>query len=315
MTADSINPEAHRHVAPRAAWPVAHPRVIEPRRPGLIPLAREAWRFRRLIPQLGRRFLEKRFARTWLGMVWLPLRPLTNLATKILVFGGLVGISTGSNTPYPIFFLVATAAWQLFYECAYWSTRSVELNRKMMMRTYVPKVVVVLAAAVPALVDFAIHVVFAAAAVLYYLFRAHYLYLEIGIRTLLVPAGLLIMMLLGLGVGFLTAGAGARARDVRFMIHYCLSFMYFLTPVIYPLSTVPQRWRPLAELNPMTGAIEMVKDGLFRAHELSPDAVWVSLFWLFLIWVPILWLFDRREVAVLHGRRYRPRLSRVQRAA
>jgi lipopolysaccharide transport system permease protein len=286
-------------------------RVIEPRQAGLVGLVAEFWRFRRLIPYLGGRFLEKRFARTWLGLIWLPLRPLTTLATRILVFGGLVGISAG-KTPYPIFFVVATAAWQLFYECAYWSTRSMELNRKLLTRTYVPKMVVLMSAAVPALVDFGINVCFAILGVLYYVVRAHIFYLEFGVQTLLVPVGLLLMMLLGLGIGFITSGAGARARDVRFGIGYALGFLYFLTPVIYPLSAVPLKWRPLAELNPLTGAVEMVKDGLFAAHELSPDAVGVTLFWLFLIWGPALWLFDRREVGILHGRTYRLPLPRLR---
>jgi lipopolysaccharide transport system permease protein len=282
--------------------------IVGPRRAGLVGLATEFWRFRLLIPYFGARFLQKRFARTWLGLIWLPLRPFTVLATRILVFGGLVGISAG-KTPYPIFFIVATAAWQLFYECAYWSTRSLELNRKVLLKSYVPKMVVLVSAVIPAFVEFSVNVSFAGLAVLYYVVRAHIFYLEFGLQTLLVPAGLLLMILLGLGIGLITSGASARARDIRFGIGYFLGFIYFLTPVIYPLSAVPLNWRPIAELNPLTGAVEMVKDGLFAAHELSPDAVGVTLFWLVLIWGPGLWLFDRREVGVLHGRAHRlPRL-------
>jgi ABC-type polysaccharide/polyol phosphate export permease len=113
----------------------------------------------------------------------------------------------------------------------------------------------------------------------------------------------------GLGLGLVLAGASARARDVRFAIHYIFQFLYWLTPVVYPLTAIPQKVRPFAELNPMTGAVEMVKDGLFRAHELSPDAVIVTLVWVFLIWVPGLWLFDRKQVGLLHGHR-RLRLGR-----
>jgi lipopolysaccharide transport system permease protein len=281
------------------------PFAIEPRRAGFRHLVAEAWRYRYLMTYFGTRFLQKRMARTWLGMIWLPLRPGINLATRILVFGGLVGISSG-KTPYPIFFITATAAWQLFYETAFWSMRSVELNRKLLARIYVPRLVVISSALIPAAVDFGINISFAALAVLYYLVRAHIFYLQFGIRTLLVPAGLGLIILLGLGLGLLMSGASARARDVRFSIHYFFQFLYYLTPVIYPLTQIPEKYRPIAELNPMTGAVEMVKDGVFRAHELSPDAVGVTLAWVFVIWVPGLWLFDRALVGVLHGRRLRP---------
>lgn len=236
-------------------------------------------------------------------MFWLPLRPGINLAMKILFFGGLIGISTG-KTPYAIFFIVATAAWQLFYETSYWSLRSVELNRKVLARVPVPKLILVVAAIVPASVDFLVNISFAALAVAYYVVRADIFYLELGMRTLLVPAGLLLMILLGLGVGLITSGAGARTRDLRFAVGYFFSLLYFLTPVIYPITQIPEKARPIAELNPMTGAVEMVKDGLFQAHELSSDAVIVTVVWVILLCIPGLWLFDRREMGLVHGQRF-----------
>jgi lipopolysaccharide transport system permease protein len=293
-----IAPPATAHAVPEHR---RHVFVVGPRRPGLLPALAEAWRFRYLMGYFGKRQIQKRMARTWLGMLWLPLRPGINLATRILVFGGLVGISAG-DTPYPIFFIVATAAWQLFFETAFWSMRSLEMNRKIVAKVYVPRLTVVSSALIPASFDFLVNFSFAALAVLYYLVRAHIFYLEIGVRTLLVPAGLSLVLLLGVGLGLLMSSLSARARDIRFLSHYFFQFLYYLTPVIYPISYIPLKARPFAELNPMTGAVEMVKDGLFRAHELSPDAVFVTLIAVFLIWVPGLWLFDRKEVAALHGR-------------
>jgi lipopolysaccharide transport system permease protein len=284
--------------ATRAELPI---RTIEPRKPGLLNVWREFWRYRHLLGFFGRRFILKRFANTWLGWIWLPLRPAAILGTRILVFGGLIGISTG-GVPYPLFFVVATAAWILFWETTYWSSRSLELNRRLLPHVYVPKVTVIVAAIIPSLVEFAMYASFAVLGTIYYYIRADYLYLDIGVRTLLVPAGLALIALLGLGAGLLTAGAGARARDVRFSLGYVLGFIYFLTPVIYPISAVPAKWRPLAELNPLTGAIEMVKQGLFSSsHELSTDAILVTVIAVFLLWIPGLWLFDRREVGLLQG--------------
>lgn len=297
-----IAPLAQPVPVPQRERRPSRPFVVTPRHAGFRPLATEMWRFRLVMSYFGRRFVQKRMARTWLGMLWLPLRPGINLALRILVFGGLVGISTG-KTPYPIFFITATAAWQLFYESSFWSMRSLELNRKVLSRVYVPRLAVIGSAMIPAAVDFAINMSFVVLAVLYYVIRAHTFYLEFSIRTLLVPAGLALTVMLGLGLGLVMSGASARARDVRFAIHYIFQFLYWLTPVIYPITYIPEKIRPIAELNPMTGAVEMVKDGLFKAHELSPDAVIVTLVWVFLIWVPGLWLFDRKQVGLLHGHR------------
>lgn len=299
----------------RAAGWASRPFVVTPPRVGVRPLALRTWRYRHIAEFIGLGYMQKRYARTWLGLIWLPLRPGWQLITKILVFGGLIGISAG-KTPYPIFFIVANAAWQLFYECAFWSTRSIELNRKLVTTLEIPRLVFILSALVPAFVDFLVNLSFAGLAVLWYVVRApHTFYLDFTLRTLvLVPSGLVLMILIGLAVGLFTSGASARARDIRFSIGYIMGFLQLLTPIIYPLSRVPPRYRPLAELNPLTGATEMVKDGLFGVHELSSDAIYITLAWVVVLWVVGVWLHNRREVGVLLGRRV-PLLPRLRHGA
>jgi len=240
--------------------------------------------------------LSKRFARTWLGLLWLPLRPVLNVATKLLVFGGLVGITAG-NTPYPIFFLMATAAWGLFAESVLWSTRSLDINRSLLREVHVPRLVVIVSAIIPSLIELAIVLAIAIAALVYYLARAHVFYLELTLWSpLTIGTALLLIALLGLGVGLIAASASARARDVRFAVAYAVSFGYFLTPVIYPFERIPDQYKPLAELNPVTGALELFKLGLFPHEEVSPKAIAVTVAAVFALWLPGLWLFQRREV-------------------
>lgn len=274
--------------------------VIRPRPPGIVNAWRDAWRYRSLLFFFGERFLQKRTARTWLGMLWIPLRPTWNLAARILVFGGLIGVSAGA-TPYPLYFVVATALWQLFAETLTWAVRSLELNRKILREVYVPRLLLVLSALVPGVFEFAVYVACAVFGTLYYLARAGRLYIDFGLETLLVPVGVLLIVLLGAGLGMLIAGLGARTRDLRFGLGYALGFVYFLTPVIYPLSAVPHQWRPLAELNPITGAMEMVKWGLFRSETFSTASVWVTLAALVVVWVPGLAFVRRRELALANG--------------
>jgi len=288
--------ELERARAREEAAPAARISVIEPRRPGIWAALGELWRYRRFIAFFGKRLLSKRYSRTWLGLLWLPLRPVLNVATKLLVFGGLIGITAG-NTPYPIFFLLASAAWGLFAECVLWSTRSLDVNRGLLREVHVPRLVVIVSAIIPGLIELAIVVALAIAALVYYLIRAHVFYLELTIWSpLTIGTALLLIALLGLGVGLLTASAGARARDVRFGVAYALSFAYFLTPVIYPFERIPNEYRPIAELNPVTGALELFKLGLFPNEEVSPEAIAVTVAAVLVLWLPGLWLFQRREV-------------------
>ncbi len=271
--------------------------VIECRRPGIWAALVELWRYRRFTAFFGRRLLSKRYSRTWLGLLWLPLRPLLNVVTKLLVFGGLVGITAG-KTPYPIFFVMATAAWGLFAECALWSTRSLDINRGLLREVHIPRLVVIVSAIVPGLVEFAIAIAIAAAGLLYYLVRADVFYLELTLWSpLAIGAALLLVALLGLGVRLITASVAARARDVRFGVAYALSFAYFLTPVIYPFERIPDQYKPIAELNPVTGALELFKLGMFPNEEVSPKAVAVTVAAVLALWIPGLWLFQRREVS------------------
>jgi lipopolysaccharide transport system permease protein len=288
-------PLAEHRIALQPNYPI-EVHVVEPRRRGAVGRAREGWRYRYLIPYFGRRFLQKRYQRTWLGWIWLPLRPSLTIGTRALVFGGLIGVAVG-KTPYILFFLIASSAWQLFAETAFWATRSLELNRGLLRKMYIPRLTPLAAAVIPSLVEFLIYVGMILFVVCWYLIRARVFYLELGARTILTPLGLLLSVVLGVGVGLWTSTLGAQARDVRFLLNYVLSFVYFLTPVIYPLSAIPHEYRPFAELNPMTGAIEMVKDGVLGTHSLTPDAAAVSIVATAVIWAFGLWYFARMEGA------------------
>src|SRR5581483_6198686 len=90
-------------------------RVIAPPAPGVGRAVRDAWRRRQAFGYFTRRFLRKRYARTWLGWIWIPLRPALDLSVRALVFGGILGVSSG-KIPYFLWFVVASSVWRLFSE-------------------------------------------------------------------------------------------------------------------------------------------------------------------------------------------------------
>src|SRR5688572_28168607 len=107
--------------------------VIEPRGAGLVPRARELWRYRRLLRYFAARTIEKNVRRTILGNWWLVIRPLFPLLVTTMVMGGLLKVPS-EGVPYFVFLVVGTSAWELFATSLMWSTRSLEINRGLLSR-------------------------------------------------------------------------------------------------------------------------------------------------------------------------------------
>jgi lipopolysaccharide transport system permease protein len=272
--------------------------IIEPRRPGIGQRLVELWHYRWLIVYFGHRFLQKRYARTWLGWVWIPLRPAVDVTSRALLFGGLLAVpSTG--LPYLLFFLVGVSAWQVLDRTAYWATRSLELSRSVFKRMYVPRLTAVCGAVVPSFVDYLLYMLIAIIVVIYYRVTTGVFYVELSARTLWALVGLAMLLLIVLSVGIWLAPFAARARDIRFGLAYALGPWFFVTPVIYPLGAVPSPFEVVAYLNPATAPIELVKFGLLGTGGIPGWSLVVSVGFLCLVIPSGLMLFARIEAAAV----------------
>lgn len=286
-----------RELERRAASEVV--RVFAPRRAGFVNSARELYRYRRLYYFFGSGFLEKRYGRSFLGLLWVPLRPGITLVTKIFVYGGLIGAAS-AGVPYALAFLTGTTAWEIFHEGITWGARSIQVNRRTAQQVYTPRALFGLSAIVPTTMEFSVNAFYTLLAIAWYAVIRHHFWVQFGVLNLLVPAGLILALLMAIGIGHAMSGIGARGRDVQFFLPYIIGLGYFLTPVIYPLSSLSPHLRRVEELNPMAGAIEMVRDGLFHTHSLSFEAAMVPVIATVILWGPVYWLVDRREVKLLN---------------
>ncbi|MGH2837702.1 MAG: ABC transporter permease [Thermoleophilaceae bacterium] len=273
-------------------------RVIEPRQPGVLERFVEAWRYRSLVRFFGRRFIEKLYLRTWLGWLWIPLRPIADLGSRVFVFGGLLGVGV-AGVPYLLYVLVGMSAWELFDRTAYWATRSLELNRRFLRRIYIPRLTLLAGAIFPSLLNYGIYFLLTLIAVGCYAIADGELYLEFGVDSLLVPAGLTLLVLLALSIGLWLSVYGAQARDVRFGLSYALTFWFFVTPIVIPLSQIPDGYRPIVEINPVTGPMQMVKRGLFGGEPVPTLALVSTVVAIALIGGLGTWFFSRSESAAL----------------
>jgi lipopolysaccharide transport system permease protein len=235
--------------------------VIEPRGEGARAVARDVWRYRRLLRFFAFRSFQKLYARTVLGWSWLFIRPLFPLLVNTLIFGGVLAVSPGGNVPYFLFLVVGITPWELFASGVMWGTRSLELNRGMLSRIYIPRLILPIAMAAPAALNFLIHLGVIAVAVVYYRWSLGTWFFRPETIGWAVQACVL-SWTLSLGIALWTSVPALVARDVRFTLNYVLGFWIFLTPVMYPLSSVPADYRWMIALNPMTPVVESFKFGL-----------------------------------------------------
>jgi lipopolysaccharide transport system permease protein len=255
---------------------------------------RELRQYRGLLGYFGARSMEKITARTVLGRWWLVLRPVLDILTAALIFGGVLAIASPA-VPYVLFFLAGATCWRLLENGLLWSTRSLEIHRRLLSKVYFPRLLLPVAALAPALIEFGCYVVALSLAIVYFSLLDGTLYLNLGPELLVAVGALAMSQALALGIGLWTAVLGANARDVRYSLMYITAFWYLLTPVIYPLSLVPDRFRPIAEINPMTPIVELFKWGLVGAGEVRPVGLAIAGALIAAVWAGGLWFFGRAE--------------------
>jgi lipopolysaccharide transport system permease protein len=268
--------------------------LIEPRGAGLVQRARELWRYRRLLKYFAVRSVERGVRRTILGHWWLLIRPLFPLMVSAIVFGRVLRVDSG-GVPYFLFLVVGTAAWDLFESAVMWATRSLDMNRGLISKFYVPRSLLPVASVTPALVSFLVYVGVIALATAYYWFTSGKIYLTFRPDTLWALAALLCTLVFAMGIGFWTAFPALVARDVRFTLAYVLGFWVFLTPVVYPLTQIPERWRWLVMLNPMAAYVEMFKWGVLGIGGVHARETAIALAITAAVVGSGLWFFDRSE--------------------
>jgi lipopolysaccharide transport system permease protein len=209
---------------------------------------REIWQFRELVYFFVWRDVKIRYKQTAIGAAWAVLQPVMTMLVFSLFFGRLAKIPSG-GVPYPIFYLSALLPWMYFATALQTATSSVVEQQRVITKVYFPRLVLPLSAVLPGLLDFAIG--FVVFLVMMAFYRVHP-----GKAILLFPAFLLLAVATALGVGLWLSALNAIYRDVRYVVPFLIQFWMFVSPVAYPTSLVPERWRWLYGLNPMAGVIE-----------------------------------------------------------
>jgi lipopolysaccharide transport system permease protein len=261
--------------------------VIESHGRGPLVNLRELWAYHELLYFLTWRDVKVRYKQTLLGVVWAVLQPLLMMLIFALFFGRLVGVPS-DGLPYPLFAFAGLLPWTFFAAATTASGNSLVSSANLITKVYFPRLIVPTAAVAAALVDFAITFAVLGALMVYY---------RVGLTwgALMLPALTLLLMALALAFGVLVSALNVKYRDIKFALPFLIQLWFFASPVIYPTSLVPERWRWVLALNPMTGIIEGFRVALFGRTSFDWRAIAISAVITCVLLAYAVWTFRRME--------------------
>jgi len=229
--------------------------VIQPSRGWKLVSFRDLWAYRELLFFLTWRDVKVRYKQTALGAAWAILQPLFMMVIFTIFFGRLAGVDSG-GIPYPLFALAGLVPWTFFSNAITQSGNSLVGSSNLITKVYFPRLIVPSAAMLAGLVDFALAFVLFVVMMIYYRVAP-------TVQLLFFPVLVLMTALFALGVGTWFAALNVKYRDVRFALPFLIQIWLFVSSVILPSSALPQKYRWLLMLNPMSGIIEGYRSALF----------------------------------------------------
>jgi lipopolysaccharide transport system permease protein len=236
----------------------AHQVVIEPDRGWFDLQWRAVWQYRELLYLLVWRDVKVRYKQTALGVTWIVIQPLVSMVVFSGLFGLLLQVPSG-GVPYPVFVLAGLLPWQYFANSLNRCTNSLVDSSYLITKVYFPRVIIPLAAVISGLVDFGVS--FVAMLVVLLLFG---IYPTPAI--VLLPFFLLLALATALGFGLWLTALNVRFRDVRQLLPFIVQIWMYVTPVVYSLTLIPERYRWLFALNPMSGVVGGFRWALLGDH-------------------------------------------------
>lgn len=238
----------------------------------------EIWRYRDLLYIFVWRDIKVRYKQTAIGIAWAVFQPLLTMLIFSFFFGRLAKIPS-EGVPYPIFVYTGLLLWNYFSAALTNASDSLVAGESIIKKVYFPRLLLPASTAVTPAIDFVISFLVLGALMAYYHFMPGWL----GI--VMMPVLLLVSIFTVLGVGLFLSAVNVKYRDVRYALPFFIQLGMYITPVIYPVSLIPQKFQWIVYLNPMSGVITLARSLLLHTSrvdwKLLPISFGVSLVLLF----------------------------------
>lgn len=230
--------------------------VIEPKRSWFKLNLKQVFQYKDLLFLFVKRDVITLYKQTILGPIWFFVQPILTMLIFVFVFGKIAKIST-DGIPQPIFYLSGIILWNYFSECFNQTADTFTKNANIFGKVFFPRLVVPLSKVVSGLIKFCIQFCLFFAVFLYYYFTTDSI--KPSYLIVILPLLLLLMAGLGLGFGLIFSSLTTKYKDLKFLIQFGVQLLMYATPVIYPLSSIPEKHQIWLQLNPLTHIIETFK--------------------------------------------------------
>jgi lipopolysaccharide transport system permease protein len=227
----------------------------------------DLWRYRELIYFMTWRDLKVRYKQTLLGASWAILRPFLTMVVFSIFFGRLAKVPS-DGIPYPIFAYTALLPWEMFATALNVASRSLVQNSNMITKIYFPRVILPLSSVLGGVVDFAVAFLVLIGMMIYYGFK------PTGAVWSL-PLFILLAVISSLGIGLWLSAMNVKYRDIGYVTPFLVQFWMYITPIAYPASLVPEKWKLIYALNPMTGVVEGFRWALLGSASSAPGPMMI----------------------------------------
>jgi lipopolysaccharide transport system permease protein len=230
----------------------------------------ELWRYRELLYFFALREVKLRYRQAAFGVAWAVMQPLFGMIVFTLIFGKMAGMPS-DGVPYPIFCYCALVPWTYFSSVLATASNSLTLNSMLIQKVYFPRMYLPGGTALAGLLDLIVGSVLLVGLMIYYHVRASW-------ALLFSPLVILMMILVTVGLSLMLAALNVRYRDVKHAVPFLIQIWLFATPVIYPVTKIPERFRPLLALNPLWGIVEGFRACVFPDKPINIELMALSTF-------------------------------------
>ncbi len=253
---------------------------------------KEIWRYKDLLVLFVRRDFVAKYKQTILGPIWFLIQPLIQTITYTFIFGNVAGLST-DGAPKGIFYLAGITSWNYFANCLRTTSNVFTINASLFGKVYFPRAVTPFSIVISNLIQFGIGML------LFLIVYAYYFFLGADIKPnislCIFPILVVIMGFMGLGLGMLVSAMTTKYRDLQFLIQFGVQLLMYATPVIYPISAIPEKYQWIIMANPMTGIIEAFKYSFLGTGSLSWPLLAYSAIFTVVIFILGLMVFNKTE--------------------
>jgi len=266
---------------------------IEPQRSLLDLRLRELWQYRDLVMLFVRRDFVAVYKQTILGPLWYLIQPLLTTLTFTFIFGQVAQLPT-DGLPQFLFYMSGTVIWSYFAECLNKTSNTFVQNANLFGKVYFPRMAVPVSVLISNLITFAIQFLLFLAFVLFFVLRGTEVQINVW-WIALSPVLILMMAGLGLGFGVIISSLTTKYRDLRFLVTFGVQLLMYATPVIYPVSSIPERFQWIILANPMTPVVEAFRFAFLGAGTVnSLHLLYSFVFMLVVVFIGSL-IFNRVE--------------------